>query len=401
MKMKRITNISNSLRVWILVCMFVATVMLVVLAPCTSAQSVAGKIAFSSNRDGNGFEIYTMYANGAYQTRITNSIGYNNILPDFSPDGSHIVFYSDRSGTAQIYVMNSDGTNQTRLTSNTLVDRGPRFSPDGSRIVFSRGNDPNGTNGSSEIFIMNADGSNQIHLTNNVLDDGGARFSPDGGQIVFTRRSGPPDRVISIFIMSADGSGQTRLTNPGPSDDFNPSFSPDGSQIVFGSTRGSTAQGIFIMSAGGSIPIRLSPAGVDDEFPSFSRDGASIAFGRNGFAIFTMNSDGTNPVQRTSSNYFFMIMGDWKGSQPAPTVTISGRVRTPDGRGLRNATASITDSFGVSRTATTSSFGFFSFDNVVTGDTYTFRISSRLFRFTPQTVQVNDNLTLADFVGLE
>ena len=82
-------------------------------------------------------------------------------------------------------------------------------------------------------------------------------------------------------------------------------------------------------------------------------------------------------------------------------VTVDGRVLTSDGRGLRNATVSITDSIGVSRISTTSSFGFFSFDNVSTGQTYTFRVASRFFRFTPRTVQVNDNLTLADFMGLE
>ena len=59
------------------------------------------------------------------------------------------------------------------------------------------------------------------------------------------------------------------------------------------------------------------------------------------------------------------------------------------------------DSTSVARTTTTSSFGFFSFDDVPTGQTYTIRISSRLFRYQPQTVQVNGNLTLPDFVGLE
>ena len=88
-------------------------------------------------------------------------------------------------------------------------------------------------------------------------------------------------------------------------------------------------------------------------------------------------------------------------SQCTASATVDGRVLTSDGRGLRNATVSIVDSHGVSRTATTSSFGLFSFDNVATGDTYTVRILSRLYRYIPQTMQVNGNLTLQDFVGLE
>ena len=84
-----------------------------------------------------------------------------------------------------------------------------------------------------------------------------------------------------------------------------------------------------------------------------------------------------------------------------PPATVDGRVLTSDGRGLRNATVSITDSLGVVRTATTSSFGFFSFPNVAVGDTYTIRVLSRLYRFATRTLQINDNLTLPDFVGLE
>ena len=88
------------------------------------------------------------------------------------------------------------------------------------------------------------------------------------------------------------------------------------------------------------------------------------------------------------------------GPAPSP-VTVNGKVLTSDGRGLRNTTVSITDSKGARRTATTSSFGLFSFDNILTGDVYTIRVESRLFRFSPQTLPVIDNLTLPDFVGLE
>ncbi len=82
-------------------------------------------------------------------------------------------------------------------------------------------------------------------------------------------------------------------------------------------------------------------------------------------------------------------------------VTVSGRVLTSDLRGLRNASVSMTDSNGVVRTATTSSFGFFSFADVAGGQAYTFRVASRLFRFGARTVTVTDNLTLPDFIGLE
>ena len=82
-------------------------------------------------------------------------------------------------------------------------------------------------------------------------------------------------------------------------------------------------------------------------------------------------------------------------------VVVGGRVLTADGRGHRNATVSITDSAAVRRTATTSSFGFYTFDNVRTGESYTIAVSSRFFRFAPRVVQVDGNLSNLDFMGLE
>ena len=89
---------------------------------------------------------------------------------------------------------------------------------------------------------------------------------------------------------------------------------------------------------------------------------------------------------------------------PSPTpllVTVDGRVLTPDSRGLRNAIVRIADSNGVIRTISTSSLGYFSFDNIPAGPSYTISVSSKRYRFTPQTAQFDAHLTLPDFVGLE
>lgn len=85
----------------------------------------------------------------------------------------------------------------------------------------------------------------------------------------------------------------------------------------------------------------------------------------------------------------------------AAAVDISGRVLTPDNRGLRNAVVSMVDSAGVVRTATTSSFGYYSFEGVDAGHAYVMGVSSRRYRFAPRVVQVFDTLTDVDFVGLE
>ncbi|GAI66760.1 unnamed protein product, partial [marine sediment metagenome] len=84
-------------------------------------------------------EIYIMNIDGSGQTRLTNKGGRGS---SFSPDGSKIVFISDRDGNPETYIMNVDGSEQTRLTYNPKdVREGGGgyscFSPDGSKIAFT------------------------------------------------------------------------------------------------------------------------------------------------------------------------------------------------------------------------------------------------------------------------
>jgi hypothetical protein len=84
-----------------------------------------------------------------------------------------------------------------------------------------------------------------------------------------------------------------------------------------------------------------------------------------------------------------------------PSFTIGGRVTTPAGLGLRNATVVLTDYRGVRQTATTSSFGTYSFPAVRGGESYTISVNSRRYRFTPRVVVIQSNVADLDFVGLE
>ena len=102
---------------------------------------------------------YTLYADGERQTRLTDH-GGSDTPPSWSPDGSRLVFVSDRDGNSEIYVMDVDGQNQTRLTDSDGWDVSPSWSPDGSRLAFVSDRD-----GNSEIYVMDADGQNQTRLT--------------------------------------------------------------------------------------------------------------------------------------------------------------------------------------------------------------------------------------------
>lgn len=74
-----------------------------------------------------------------------------------------IVFVSLRNGNYQIYIMNANGSGQTRLTNNAANDTTPSLSRDGTKIVFNSNRD-----GNDEIYTMNVDGSNQTRLTNSA-----------------------------------------------------------------------------------------------------------------------------------------------------------------------------------------------------------------------------------------
>ena len=279
-------------------------------ASVTVSQPSGGKIAFASLRDGN-YEIYSMNPDGSNQTRLTNNTAFDS-YPAISPDGNRIAFASQRDGNTEIYVMNADGTGQSRLTNNTATDYYPSFSPDGNRIVFSSRRN----NGDHDIYVMNADGTNQIRLTNNAANDFEPVFSPDGSKIAFTSQR---DGFGQVYVMNADGSNQIRLTSVA-GDEYDPSFSPDGSRITYSSFRnGSTAE-IYAMDADGSNQTRLTNNQAGDISSSFSPDGNQIAFvsNRDGrLEVYVMNADGTNQV-RLTNNAAGNELPLW-GGVPSPT----------------------------------------------------------------------------------
>jgi Tol biopolymer transport system component len=95
--------------------------------------------------------------------------------PAWSPDGEKIAFESNRDGNSDIYVMNVDGSNIRRLTTDPAIDCRPAWSPDGTKIAFQ-----SQRSGHWDIYIMNADGSNQIALTRDSAFDASPTWSPDG-----------------------------------------------------------------------------------------------------------------------------------------------------------------------------------------------------------------------------
>ena len=144
--------------------------------------------------------------------------GGGGALPANVGGGGKIVFISDRTGNYDIFTMDADGKNQTRVTRTPENESYPRWSRDGSKIVFERI-----TEGTSDIYSVNPDGTGEARLTDNRVDDLIPDFSPDGKKLAFVSER---DGNFEIYVMNADGSGQTRITNH-PDSDFAPRWSPD------------------------------------------------------------------------------------------------------------------------------------------------------------------------------
>ena len=257
------------------------------------------KIAFYSNRDGHN-EIYVMDSDGSNQMNLTNNSADDG-HPFFSPDGTKIAFHSNRDGNYEIYVMDFDGSNPVNLTNNSAYDEDPCFSPDGTKIAFSSYRD-----GNVEIYIMNFDGSNQVNLTetNNSAHDMGPCFSPDGTKIAFYSQRDSLN--CDIYIINSDGSNPVRLTTHSGSD-TSPCFSPDGTMIAFNSSRGGYNTKIHVMGSDGSNPTMIPKQtnnSASNTAACFPPDGTKIAFytQRDGnYEIYVMNSDGSNPVNLTNN----------------------------------------------------------------------------------------------------
>ncbi len=242
--------------------------------------------------------------------RVTN---VQDAYPMLSPDGTRLVFESNRTGNWDIYSMKPDGTDLVRLTDNPAADVGPIWSPDGKHIVFGSERDA----GDPEIYVMNVDGSNQRRLTRQPGDDSHPHWSPDGTRIVFNSARTTPDlkaewtkQFHEIFTMAADGSDVRQITRARTVSTY-PQFSPDGKKIAFRRTLdeagflwdltlGMRNSEIFVMNADGSNPVDVSKSASYDGWPAWSPDGTTIVFSSNRAGpanigqLYAVDPDGSN-----------------------------------------------------------------------------------------------------------
>jgi WD40-like Beta Propeller Repeat len=214
----------------------------------------------------------------------------------------------DRGG--DIFSMNSDGTDQRRLTTSPELDRQPDWSPTGTDIAYTIRKPGERVN--FEVARMTADGRDERQLTTTETRQASSQpaWFPDASGILF-RRSGP-GRVASIWQMDPLGGGLGLRYQP-PHPPLYPTFSPDMSKILFTSIMspaGDTDRGIFVVGADGSgLTTLFDVPGAYDSAPAWSPDATRIAFESNAgvaganpegdMEIWTMAADGSDATQLT------------------------------------------------------------------------------------------------------
>jgi Tol biopolymer transport system component len=280
------------------------------LAAQPGSPGAGSKIAFTADRPGRDApdEIYVMNGDGSGERRVTFSTSGNSLSPSWSPNGKTIAYHDNIApGVTEIYLVGADGSDQRQLTHMGELGLGGAafagWSPDGKKIAFT-------SLASADIYLINLDGSGLTRLTDGPASDARPAWSPDGTKIAFTsNRDASPGNPADIYVMSADGSGQPVRLTSAPGTDDRAAWSPSGQRIAFESSRDGNRE-IYVMNADGTDQTRRTFNDVVDANPSWSPDGQEIAFHRqlfqlpglnlpNGCDLFAVRADGSGERQIT------------------------------------------------------------------------------------------------------
>lgn len=257
----------------------VSVLSLSVAAVPPAAPQDADAIVYSTYRFGGrhaGAAIFTIVPDGE-RVRLTGSRSFN-LRPVWSPDRSRVAYVRNgrRSGNAEIWVMDADGTDKVRLTTGRRSDHSQRWSPDGTHIAWVKA----GRNSSaSRIYVMRADGSDKTAVTSDAFDVALPAWSPDGRWLAYAaipNCADCPDTAEIHRVDALTGEDHRVLTN-NDVDDTGPEWSPDGSSIVFTSEREDGGD-LYTMTPEGMDPQPLTDLDGYAFLPEWSPDGSEIAF---------------------------------------------------------------------------------------------------------------------------
>jgi TolB protein len=205
---------------------------------------------------------------------------------------TRIAFVSKKSGTKEIYVMDYDGYNGTRLTNDRVICGSPAVSRDATKVAYT-----SYKSGYPDVYVQNLKGGTRTRVASFAGLNSGAAFSPDGGELALTvSKDGNPE----LYTCSAGGGGFNRLTETRGAEAC-PAWSQDGSKIAYAFDGPGLPQ-IYVINSSGGNGRALTNSGYNTE-PSWAPVTGFIAFTRrtgNGFNIMAMNIDGSEIKTYTS-----------------------------------------------------------------------------------------------------
>ena len=232
--------------------------------PTATTPPPTNRIVFQSNRDGD-YDLYIMDIDGDNQTRLTDNTA-DDKYPVAAPDGQTILFESNRTGINEIYLHDVATGTETQLTDFGPGDEIlPTWSPDGSQILFADARDDN-------LYVMDRNGRNIRLLYDGEGEIRRAHWSVND-QIVF--HMNPPNSNYSqIYRIDADGTNQQQLTFT--SDNFHANWSPDGRTILYNTLINEADVAIYVMDSNGFGAEELYNSPDYDWSASWSPDGLSV-----------------------------------------------------------------------------------------------------------------------------
>ena len=236
----------------------------------TADVFVVEDLFLTSNRGGK-FGIYQIRSAVRDTMKPVLADSFDNIQPALSPDRTRVVFSSNRGGSYDLYLMDVDGRNLRRLTTDPGTEWEPVWTPDGSRIVYT--GIPQGAQ--AQLHVLRPDGHPPQALTAGPGSNQAPAVSADGQTLAFVSTR---DGNQEIYLMPIEGGEARRVTRTGQRESH-PRLLPGG-DLVFATERGGRSRGSRVLRLEGAAGVGATVVETDEPIGGLavSRDGQRIAY---------------------------------------------------------------------------------------------------------------------------